>query len=559
MKSFPQQEVSLYELLLKSENPPQALQISPTIFKTMVASFIDLLIEQKIPATLWVKLPRGSVWQSEINRYQVNATVPYTVYMLNGSKDPGEAAFSQVTTEGVSQSPLGDIDDETTAASLPDPMFSRTAGSAPNNVTARQSLLTLSQNHVSQIDVPQTDVPETEIKNTPDFSLNIGQQLRREYFILVLSGDFSGLLLAHRPRNTRQSRNPAKAASTEELERKHPLLALCSFDPQTIQQVIQGIEQAVKSTVPTDADPTGPEQSVLTSIEELLKNWDNLTALEIRQSLNPQVLSYLLTQQIRNLEEVWHSSAGYRRQAESAEALRLENEALQNAVRSKDEFLKNVGQELRTPLSTMKTALKLLNSPNLRPNQRQRYMDMLEQECDRQGSLITSVLDLIQLETDSEQTSLQPIRVADVVPGVVSTYQPLAQEKGILLTYHIAEDLPAISFSSQALRQIAINLLHNGIKFTPPGGRVWVRAKRQGSYVQLNVEDTGIGIASTDIPRIFERFYRIRHGSEDAHGAGLGLSIVQQLLLRSGGSITVKSEPGEGATFTVLLPVHTKA
>ncbi|HHP7244811.1 MAG TPA: sensor histidine kinase, partial [Elainellaceae cyanobacterium] len=224
----------------------------------------------------------------------------------------------------------------------------------------------------------------------------------------------------------------------------------------------------------------------------------------------------------------------------------------------KNVFLKNIGQELRTPLANMKTALTLLNSPQLKTTQRQRYMDLLSQECDRQSSLITSVLDLTQLEDVDESVPIKPLRIVDVVPAVVSTYQPLAQEKGIALAYTIPPDLPTVSCLSNWLRQVVINLLHNAIKFTPGGGKVWVRARQQGDYVQIEVRDTGIGIATADIPKIFNRFYRVRHSKDDSSGAGLGLAIVQQLLLRCGGSISVNSRQGEGSAFNVMLPLYGK-
>ena len=138
-----------------------------------------------------------------------------------------------------------------------------------------------------------------------------------------------------------------------------------------------------------------------------------------------------------------------------------------------------------------------------------------------------------------EQTTLQPVRLSDIVPGVVSTYQPLAQEKGIMLAYTVPQDLPEVSCLSAWLKQIVINLLHNSIKFTPTGGQVWVRSRLQGDYVQLEFRDTGIGIPTSEIPKIFDRFYRVRPvAGEDAGGAGLGLTIVQQLLLRCSGSIS---------------------
>jgi two-component system, OmpR family, phosphate regulon sensor histidine kinase PhoR len=184
-------------------------------------------------------------------------------------------------------------------------------------------------------------------------------------------------------------------------------------------------------------------------------------------------------------------------------------------------------------------------------------MDLLTQECDRQGSLIGSLLDLVSLDQMAERKVLEPLKLADIVPGVVSTYQPLAEEKGVRLAYTVPEDLPPVANLTPWLRQIVVNLLHNGIKFTPKGGQVWVRAKQQGDYIQLEFKDTGVGIPVHEIPKIFDRFYRVRQvSSEDEGGAGLGLTIVQQLLLRCGGSISVKSRPAEGSIFNVLLPIY---
>ena len=229
---------------------------------------------------------------------------------------------------------------------------------------------------------------------------------------------------------------------------------------------------------------------------------------------------------------------------------------LRNVTTRQYEYFASICEEFRTPLTHMKTALSLLNSPHLKPPQRQRYLQMLNSECDRQNSLINGLLELVQLESSESQTVLQPLRLYEIVPGVVSTYQPLAQEKGIMLAYTVSTDLPPIFCSPNWVRQIVINLLHNSIKFTPGGGQVWVKASVQGDYVQLEFRDTGIGISPNEIPKIFDRFYRVRSASnEDTNGAGLGLTIVQQLLLRCGGSISVKSKPGEGSIFNVLLPI----
>jgi signal transduction histidine kinase len=495
----------------------------------MLNLVLDLLIEQQVPATLWLKIPKGDVWQSELDRYHKLATAPSVVYIFKTLQEEpvgkGETKPANVTI-------------------IDEPIPADEEAGRIDWVSTQELIVPKEANYSNHIYLP----------------LITDSQLRREYFLLVVAEEFCGLLLAHRPRSVKQIKLESTESqelpiaksnllNDEDLERKHPLLALCTFELQTIQQVFRGIQQATQA---------GQSQTDSTELEQLLIDWDSLMEAAATKPLNQTLLTHLINKQIQRQEEIWRSSATYRKQAEAASILRMENEELLNAIQMKDEFVKNVGQELRTPLATMKTALTLLHSPNLKPAQRQRYMDMLSHECDRQSSLITSVLDLIQLENVVEQAPLQPLRLSDVVPGVVSTYQPLAQEKGLMLAYTIPEDLPAVACLSASLRQIVINLLHNSIKFTPQGGQVWVRAKQQGDYVQIEFRDTGIGIAAADIPKIFDRFYRIRttlSGDESA-GAGLGLSIVQQLLLRCGGSISVKSKPGEGSTFSVLLPIY---
>ncbi|MFO5491772.1 MAG: sensor histidine kinase, partial [Cuspidothrix sp.] len=209
-----------------------------------------------------------------------------------------------------------------------------------------------------------------------------------------------------------------------------------------------------------------------------------------------------------------------------------------------------------TPLTHIKTALSLLNSPHLKAPQRERYLQIVNQECDRQNSLISGLLHLLELERNLVQTKLEPVNISDIIPGVVSTYQALAQEKGIMISYTIPEQIPSVWCVSGGLREIMINLIHNSLKFTPTGGQVLVSTKLQGDYILVEIRDTGIGIAESDIPKIFDRFYRIRTRlSTDNNGAGLGLTIVKLLLSHSRGSISVKSKLYIGSNFIVKLAI----
>lgn len=451
------QDLSVYQLALSGQTPLQSLTLNPATLLALVRAQIDLLIEQQIVATLWVKLPPGKIWHSELWRYQSSIGLSGNIYSCQTGK----------------------------------------RGKESNDCIPGCSCISV--------------------------ELLPNSQLRREYFLMVLSPQFCSLILANRP--LKKSKN--KILVKENTNKKPPFLAINTVEGKIIQRVLAGIKQAQDP----ESTPIVPADFICPSVTE------------------PTVLNQLLVKQLQRQDEM-------NRQIMTKRIAKLQqrNQNLHNKEHLKDEYLINVCQELRTPLTHMKTALSLLNSPNLKPPQRQRYLQMLNNQCDRQNSLITGLLDLLDLERNIDESKLESIRLCDIVPGVVSTYQPVAQEKGIMLAYTVPIELPAIWCVSGGLRQIVINLLHNSMKFTPNGGQVWVRARLQGDDVQLEFRDTGIGIAENEIPKIFDRFYRVRTGStEDASGAGLGLTIVEQLLRRSGGSISVKSKLYEGSTFTVHL------
>ncbi|MBI4780175.1 MAG: histidine kinase [Oscillatoriophycideae cyanobacterium NC_groundwater_1537_Pr4_S-0.65um_50_18] len=530
-------DASLYELATGFSPASEPLKISPTTFKSMVGLVFDLLVEQNIAATIWLKLPKGDVWQNEIQRFCQSATAPYRLYNLQTQPDLEKEEGKGKKAKAKSPS------------ALPWEL-------AENNLEVTD--LALEQALAQNYKEPIAEAPEgSQVYTLP---LAAESQLKREYFLLVTAPEFYGLVLAHRPRSGQpkvelgrsEKMTKLPLSSEDVLEQKHPLLGLCTFEATTLQQVLDGINRAICFGQ--------PETQSSDELTKLLISWEQLVETGGITTLNPILLGNLLVKQIQRQEDIWRSSATHRRQSEGVSALRLENEELLNTIQQKDEFIKIMGQELRTPLTSMKTALSLLNSPSIKPPQRQRYMDMLSQECDRQSSLITSVLDLVQIESTVESVPMESLRLSDIVPGVVSTYQPLAQEKGIMLGYTIPEDLSAVSCFSPWLKQIVIHLLHNSIKFTASSGQVWVRAKELGDYVQIEFRDTGIGIAQADLPKIFDRFYRVRIAAgEDSSGSGLGLSIVQQLLLRCGGSIAVKSKVAEGSVFTVMLPVFQRS
>jgi two-component system, OmpR family, phosphate regulon sensor histidine kinase PhoR len=485
---------SLFDVLAQPQNAPEAVSVSPTTFKGLVGSWVDSLVEQSATAVVWAKFPRGEAWQAELLKCLTLLPDDRQVYALGSAADEG----ADVTTLSPSlegHSMLGMID--------------------------RQPVM---------------------------FQLGAENSLRREFFFMVVSKDFCGLIVAQRVKVKRLAATEV-AEVVEGDRRNNMLMVSCAVGWSQVQPLLKELEVILETQV--------EEVSEGATVKGYMESWRSQLAQWKLADLELATVATVMNRYAYRQEDLWQRMMVHRKQSESVDLLQVRNAELVQSVRSKDEFLSNVGQELRTPLTNMKTALTLLNSPNIKPPQRQRYLDLLVRECDRQSSLIGSLLDLVSLDQMAERATLQAIFLSDVVPGVVSTYQPLAEEKGVRLAYTIPDDLPPIACLMPWLRQIVVGLIHNGIKFTPTGGQVWVKAKQQGDFLQLEFKDTGIGISVQEIPKIFDRFYRVRQVSgEDSTGAGLGLTIVQQLLLRSGGSISVKSRPGEGSIFSVMLPIY---
>ena len=213
------------------------------------------------------------------------------------------------------------------------------------------------------------------------------------------------------------------------------------------------------------------------------------------------------------------------------------------------QFLKTAAQEISNPITTIKTALTLLNSGDLKPKQRERYLQMIAQACDRQSQLINNVFELLELQLTPQTTALEKIQLWDLVPSVVSTYQPLATEKNILLAYTVPNHLPPVLAIETHLKQVLVSLVSNSMQFTDAGGRIWVTAHQRGDgKIALVIQDNGRGIASSALPQVFDSFYR-----SASEGSGLGLTLVRQLLTHCGASISASSTPGKGTAFTILL------
>jgi two-component system phosphate regulon sensor histidine kinase PhoR len=222
--------------------------------------------------------------------------------------------------------------------------------------------------------------------------------------------------------------------------------------------------------------------------------------------------------------------------------------------RMRRDFVANVSHELKTPLTAIRGFAETLRATEVPEAQQKAYLDVILRHAERLQNLIDDILELSRVEGRQEPFTPTDVDVARVAAALLRDVRP--QFEARRLEASVAPGARGVAFADRrAVEQILTNLLDNACKYTEPGGRVEVRVQEGPSQVRLEVEDTGIGIPEEDLPRIFERFYRVdKARSRDLGGTGLGLAIVKHLAQAQGGEVSVRSKPREGTTFTVVLP-----
>jgi signal transduction histidine kinase len=227
---------------------------------------------------------------------------------------------------------------------------------------------------------------------------------------------------------------------------------------------------------------------------------------------------------------------------------------MRESDRLADEFMTLISHELRTPLTSIIGYLELtLDDGNLTEEQRG-YLDVVDHNADRLLRLVDDLLLVAQLEAGQLAVRRVELDLSAVARQAVGEAQPGAAAKDITLTLDADVAVPLQADKGRMFRTLE-NLLSNAIKFTPAGGNVQVSVWHADGVVRLEVADTGIGIAPDDQERLFERFFRTSAVAEQHFpGTGLGLYIAQAIVEAHGGSITVRSEPGKGTSFSIALP-----
>ena len=325
--------------------------------------------------------------------------------------------------------------------------------------------------------------------------------------------------------------------------------------------VANGETVGVLIATPVD-EPGAPADSLLSAVNRSVL-WASVVAGIVALALG----SLLFLQMMRPLRSLARAAQGIsagdlsqraddRGQDEVAQVARTFNEmasSLQRYESERRQVFAAIAHELRTPLSVIQGNLEAMLDGVLPANAEE--LALLHQEARLLNRLIEDLRTLSLADAGQLKLRKEPVRVDELVAQVVERLRLHAEEKKMTLTANIADDIPLILADKERLIQVLTNLVHNALRYTPPGARIVVATRAISNGVEISVSDNGPGIPPQDLPRIFERFWRgEKSRSRSTGGSGLGLAVVKQLVEAHGGRISVRSAPGKGAQFIIFLP-----
>jgi signal transduction histidine kinase len=229
--------------------------------------------------------------------------------------------------------------------------------------------------------------------------------------------------------------------------------------------------------------------------------------------------------------------------------------AIENArLFQQSDLIAEFVHELRTPLASLSTATYLLLRPEMSQEQRDQIITNIHNETMRLNALASSFLDLARLESGRVQFRKTTFNIADLMYECKDVMASKATEDRIQIRIEAPEGLPLLEADRDKMKQVFLNLISNAIKYNRPNGSVILRAEATDVEMNLQIQDTGLGIPETSLPHLFEKFFRVRENESHASGTGLGLSICKQIIHGHGGRVEVKSKVGVGTVFSVFLP-----
>jgi signal transduction histidine kinase/DNA-binding response OmpR family regulator len=224
----------------------------------------------------------------------------------------------------------------------------------------------------------------------------------------------------------------------------------------------------------------------------------------------------------------------------------------------KNEFVSTVSHELRTPLTSIKGYVDLIldgDAGEVDEIQRE-FLGIVKENADRLVALINDMLDISRIESGRVHLKLEPNPIGDVIAGTVDSFRAVLEQTGRTVKARVPANLPRVKADRDRVGQVLMNFVSNALKYSPSGGDVVISARHVGNYVNVSVQDHGMGITREDQKQLFTKFYRIDNAlTREIGGTGLGLSICKSIIELHGGKVWVRSKLGEGSTFTFSLPV----
>jgi PAS domain S-box-containing protein len=349
--------------------------------------------------------------------------------------------------------------------------------------------------------------------------------------------------------------DPAKVELARELERRYP---------PTLNDK-EGVAKVVRTGVPELLPNIPDELFVLVTHDakqlEILRGLGLRSAMIVPLAVQGRVLGAITFVSAESGRHYNENDLAFAEDLAHRAALAVENAQLyreaQEVNRLKDEFLATLSHELRTPLTAVLGWTRLLGTGQLDEATRERALETIERNAQAQVQLIDDILDVSRIIRGKLRLNVRPVELAPVIEAAIDSVRPAAEAKGIRLQVVLDRAAGPVSGDPDRLQQIVWNLVSNAIKFTPKEGRVQVILSRANSHLEIEVIDTGQGIAPEFLPYVFDRFRQADPTTTRTHGGlGLGLAIVRHLVELHGGSVKAESSgTGEGAIFRVTLPL----
>ncbi|MBW1996506.1 MAG: hybrid sensor histidine kinase/response regulator [Deltaproteobacteria bacterium] len=288
---------------------------------------------------------------------------------------------------------------------------------------------------------------------------------------------------------------------------------------------------------------------------------EGLLAILEKIQKNPSTEHAVVSQEIRAVKNILRAISapvfGPDREVVGTVTVLEDITAFKELDEMKSDFVNMVAHELRSPLSAIRQQNSVLYEGLAGPLE-DKQKELLErgiQKIDQLLGLINNLLDISKIEAGKGVQRKLPLDLEPIVREALSLMEARAKERGVELACSF-QDLKPLQADADSLRELIDNLVANAINYSPEGGRVSVSARGLGEYLELIVEDTGIGIPEEEIPKIFDKFYRVKHPkTRRVMGTGLGLAIVKGIVEAHQGTISVESTPGKGTTFRILLPL----